>query len=112
MPFRFYTRSPSLVRLKIKNQEFAKETKEEQLIAEGCKRLIENAIICWNYLYISQKLADAPEAERKEMIAQMKKSSIITWHHINLLGEYDFSDEKLNTIIPFQPPKILELKVL
>ncbi|MDD1745547.1 MAG: Tn3 family transposase [Candidatus Methanoperedens sp.] len=112
MPFRFYTRSPSLVRLKIKNQEFAKETKEEQLIAEGCKRLIENAIICWNYLYISQKLADAPEAERKEMRAQMKKSSIITWHHINLLGEYDFSDEKLNTIIPFQPPKILELKVL
>jgi TnpA family transposase len=94
------------------NQEFAQETKEEQLIAEGCKRLIENAIICWNYLYLSQKLADKTEVERKEMIAQLKKSSIITWHHINLLGEYDFSDEKLNIITHFQLPKILELKVL
>ena len=94
------------------NHEFAQETKEEQLIAEGCKRLIENAIICWNYLYLSQKLADKTEVERKEMIAQLKKSSIITWHHINLLREYDFSDEKLNTITHFQLPKILELKVL
>ena len=74
--------------------------------------MIENAIICWNYLYLSQKLADKTEVERKEMIAQLKKSSIITWHHINLLGEYDFSDEKLNTITHFQLPKILELKVL
>jgi len=32
------------------NQEFQQPTKEEQLIAEGCKRLIENAVICWNYL--------------------------------------------------------------
>jgi hypothetical protein len=46
------------------------------------------------------------------MIALMKKSSIITWRHIDLLGEYDFSDERLNTITPFQLPKILELKVI
>jgi hypothetical protein len=39
--------------------------------------LIENAIICWNYLYLSQKLADKTEVERKEMIAQLKKSSIL-----------------------------------
>jgi hypothetical protein len=82
------------------------------LIAEGCKRLIENAIICWNYLYLSQKLADATKAEREAMIALLKKSSIITWQHINLLGEYDFSDERLSTITLFQLPKILELKVL
>ena len=94
------------------NQEFTQETKEEQLIAEGCKRLIENAIICWNYLYLSQKLADATPAERSAMIALMKKSSIITWRHINLLGEYDFSDERLSKIAPFHLPKILELKVL
>ena len=94
------------------NQEFTQETKEEQLIAEGCKRLIENAIICWNYLYLSQKLADTTQVERSAMIALMKKSSVITWRHINLLGEYDYSDEKLNTITPFQLPKILELKVL
>jgi hypothetical protein len=58
----------------------------------------------------------------------MKKSSIITWHHVNLLGEYDFSDEKMNTItlfslpvlylcgiVPYLPPKnqkILHQKIL
>jgi hypothetical protein len=42
----------------------------------------------------------------------MKKSSIIIWHHINLPGEYHFSDEKLNTITPYQLPKISGLKML
>ena len=36
------------------NQEFSQETKDEQLVAEGCKRLIANAIILWNYLYLSE----------------------------------------------------------
>ena len=31
--------------------------KEEQEIAEACNRLIKNSIICWNYLYLSNKLA-------------------------------------------------------
>jgi len=33
------------------------------------------------------------------------------WEHINLLGEYDFSDERVNTITKFDFPKILELEV-
>jgi len=40
------------------NQEFQQATKDEQQIADGCKRLIENVIICWNYLYISKALSD------------------------------------------------------
>ncbi len=48
------------------NQEFQQSTKEEQLITEGCKRLIENAIICWNYLYLSKLLHDAgSDCERR-----------------------------------------------
>jgi hypothetical protein len=31
--------------------------------------------------------------------------------HINLRGEFDFSDEKLKNAINFSLPKILELKV-
>ncbi len=93
------------------NQEFHQETKEEQSIAEGCKRLIENAIVCWNYLYLSQKLADAPQSQRDEMIAQLKRSSVITWHHINMLGEYDFSDEKLAGSTTFELAKIVGLEV-
>lgn len=94
------------------NQEFHQETKEEQLIAEGCKRLIENAIILWNYLYLSEKLTEMDEASRKELLKQIKNSSIVNWHHVNLLGEYDFSDDKMSYITQFHLPKILELKLL
>lgn len=94
------------------NQEFQQETKEEQLIAEGCKRLIANAIICWNYLYISQKLADAStEDDRQSFITRIKQRSIITWQHINLHGKFDFSDEKMKNTFPFSLPKILDLQV-
>ncbi|OGX82169.1 Tn3 family transposase [Hymenobacter coccineus] len=36
------------------NQEFHAATRSEQLVAETCKRLLMNAIICWNYLHLSQ----------------------------------------------------------
>jgi hypothetical protein len=32
----------------------------EQERAAGCNRLIRNAIICWNYLYLSQLLVEEP----------------------------------------------------
>ena len=94
------------------NQEFQQETKEEQLIAEGCKRLIANAIILWNYLYLSQKYADTQsEEERSVLAAKMKQGSIITWQHINMQGEFDFSDENVNKTYPFSFPKILDVQV-
>ena len=31
-------------------QEFLQAEKEDQEMAEACKRLIKNCIICWNYL--------------------------------------------------------------
>src|SRR3954454_25267304 len=37
-------------------REFIQAEKQEQELAEGCKRLIQNCITCWNYLYLSQKL--------------------------------------------------------
>jgi Tn3 transposase DDE domain len=92
------------------SHEFRQETREEQLIAEGCKRLIENTIILWNYLYLSEKVASTPEGEqRNELIAQIKRSSILTWEHINLHGEYDFSDEKLKNMHRFNISRILSL---
>src|SRR5262249_23506447 len=39
------------------NHDFMYGEKVEQEIAEGCRRLIKNAIICWNYLYLSQLIA-------------------------------------------------------
>ena len=37
-------------------REFTQGLKEEQEIAEACTRLIKNNIVCWNYLYLSDKL--------------------------------------------------------
>jgi len=94
------------------NQEFQQETKEEQLIAETNKRLIENSIICWNYLHVSEKIATTPEEKRPEMLNQIKNSSMVIWQHVNLHGEFDFSDEKLKDAAVFNLSKILELKVV
>lgn len=77
-------------------REFAQGDKEEQEIAEACNRLIKNTIICWNYLYLSHKLACMKDSDQKEkLISAIASHSIICWEHMNLLGEYDFSDEKL-----------------
>ena len=32
--------------------------------------------------------------------------SVISWQHINLLGEYDFSDERLQDNVGIRPPKL------
>ena len=62
------------------NQEFQLATKEEQLIADGCRRLIENAIICWNYLYLSKLIHDAAsKSEKKNLINTIKNGSVVVW---------------------------------
>ena len=35
-------------------------------------------------------------------------SSAVAWQHLNLLGEYDFSDEKLRDSIGIRPPKLVD----
>ena len=88
-------------------REFTQGDKEEQEIAESCNRLIKNAIICWNYLYLSQKLARIKEADQKErLLAAIASHSVICWEHTNLLGEYDFSDNKLKDSVGISLPKI------
>jgi TnpA family transposase len=76
------------------NQEFIQGEKEDQEIAEGCRRLIKNAIVCWNYLYLSRELAAEKNEQRKtQLIAAIRHGSAVTWQHCNLHGEFDFSDE-------------------
>ena len=35
-------------------------------MAEACKRLIKNCISCWNYLYLSQKIAEINDPAKRE----------------------------------------------
>jgi TnpA family transposase len=88
-------------------REFMHAEKEDQEIAESCNRLIKNAIICWNYLYLSQKLTTAEnDNSRQILLRAISTHSPMSWAHINLLGEYDFSDEKLKDSFGIKPPKM------
>lgn len=94
------------------NQEFQQSPKDEQLIAGGCKRLIENAIICWNYLYLSQKVINTQtEQEKQNLLNAIKSGSVVAWQHVNLQGEYDFSEEILKNSIKFRLPELMELQI-
>lgn len=93
------------------NQEFQQGTKEEQEIATACKVLIQNAIVLWNYLYLSERLSNTPDAlERQEMLQAITTGSIIAWRHVNLQGEYDFTRSAANDEL-FDMHKILSLKL-
>ena len=70
-------------------REFLQAEKEDQEMAEACKRLIKNCIICWNYLYLSQKLAEIEDpVKREEFLKAVAHGSAAAWEHVNLLGEY------------------------
>jgi TnpA family transposase len=84
------------------NSEFIFASQEEQNIANNCKRLIQNAVILWNYLYIDKKLRDAKsQIQKDEIIDAIKNSSIVHWSHINFFGTYDFTkiDKKVSAMI-------------
>jgi TnpA family transposase len=88
-------------------REFMQAEKEDQEIAESCNRLIRNCIICWNYLYLTYKLRQIPDdIEKEQLLSIISTHSIMTWAHINMLGEYDFSAEKRKDSVGILPPKI------
>ena len=76
------------------NRELKYATKEEQEIAVGCRHLIQNAIVLWNYLFISEKLSQITNhTELQKQIDLLKNSSMMSWQHVNLHGKYDFDIE-------------------
>jgi TnpA family transposase len=87
-------------------REFTQAEKEEQEIAEACNRLIKNSIICWNYLYLARQLEKAPDPEVRENLRRtIAAHAPMAWAHINMLGEYDFSEEKLRDALGVLPLK-------
>ena len=88
------------------SHEFIQGEKEDQEIAEACRRLIKNAIVCWNYLYLSRVLAEEKNEERRAaLIEAIRNGSVATWAHFNLHGEFDFSDERMVDSMGLTPPK-------
>ena len=81
-----------------RNQEFHLATRSEQLGSETCKRLLMNAIVCWNYLHLSQHLARLPP---EQQAATLSPFAVLFYRHLDLHGEYDFSDQPLPAEAPF-----------
>ena len=79
------------------NKEFKYSSKEDQEISTACKILIQNSIVLWNYLYLSELLANITDLEESHQMARsIVKGSIMSWVHINLQGEYDFTKVAAN----------------
>lgn len=47
------------------SHEFIQGEKEDQEIAEACRRLVKNGHRGWNYLYLSRVLAEKKNEERR-----------------------------------------------
>lgn len=92
------------------NQEFKVGSQEEQEIALLCRHLIQNSIILWNYLFISKKLSEIMDKdEYLKSIEELKNSSIMTWQHINMHGEYDFEVSNKESI--FDLKSLINFKI-
>lgn len=90
------------------NQEFKQSSREEQEISVSCKILLQNAVVLWNYLYLSQLLSSTEDkTKRDELLKIIKNGSIMSWQHINLLGEYDFRHKTVANEPFFDIEKIL-----
>ncbi len=96
-----------------KNKEFKYAGKNEQLVADACKRLIENSIICWNYAYLTKLIGDSKSKDVKNnLIKTIQSKSVIAWEYINLSGIYDFSKTALSDEYNFNRDQLLNVIIL
>jgi len=64
--------------------------------------------VCWNYVYLSQKLAEMTDAEQRQRFRHaIEHGSVVAWGHFNLLGEYDLSEAKLRDTVGIKSPKLI-----
>ena len=99
--------------LAIGRLEYSQTLKEDQEIAESCKRLLKNAVVCWNYMYLSQKLKHCDNiVERALLLKKIKASSLLAWEHFVFHGEFDFSDERLKDSRNFDFNSLLDPDII
>jgi hypothetical protein len=73
------------------NQAFQAATQKEQEHTILCRSIIQNAIVLWNYLYLSDLLSKVEQQEEiEDIILTVRNSTSLTRKHINFIREYDF----------------------
>jgi hypothetical protein len=56
---------------------------------------------------LKRSLTDAL-TKREELLQAIAHGSAAAWGHLNLLGEYDFSEDKLQDSVGIKPPKLTD----
>lgn len=93
------------------NQAFQTGALDEQRIASACKLIIQNSIVLWNYLYLSERVITTKEnTERDQLVESIRRGSPLTWQHVNLRGEYDFTKHSAPPT-PFDLAKIRRMVI-
>lgn len=73
----------------------------QQEVAINCKLLLQNAIILWNYLSLSEHVINTPDIdERSQIISAIRRGSVITWTHVNLLFLHSPLIKKVRVVAP------------
>ena len=92
--------------------DFSSGIREEQLLIEGAKRLVQNSVLAWNYLYVSKRIASAKSYyEKSRIVSLAQKGSPIFWKHLNFYGNYDYGSESLRCKFNFDFRALKALKV-
>ena len=93
------------------DQAFQVGDQREQETNNACKLLLQNAIVLWNYLALSEKVLNTTSKEDREaLIEAIRGGSMITWKHVNLRGEYDFR-RKQRTGLQFNLDRIKAMTI-
>lgn len=62
-----------------------------------------------NYVYLSKRLLQTADPIHQQLFLEaVRHGSPISWRHINLLGEYDFSDQRLEDSVGILPATWLQ----
>jgi len=69
-------------------------TPEEMQKVMACKTLLKNAIILWNYFFLSDYYHSLEnKEEQRSVLESISSGSVISWRHINMHGLYDFNQK-------------------
>ncbi len=74
------------------DQNLLEAYSEDQEISVMCRTIIQNIIILWNYIELTQIIMKSEPDERALLLENILSASILTWRHVNLHGTYDFSN--------------------
>lgn len=60
---------------------------------------MQHVIVYWNCFYLNQQLFQTPSTGRQALADAIARMSPVSWQHINLQGEFDFSDGALTQAV-------------